>query len=260
MQRHTASNQGRNLFRLYKCCNSDWNKVRVFIRAKRLGLFTNYIHIELELMSSQHPKRLSSIIDPADLAVQLSVSTKELTATSTTDAVVTSSAPTSWTLDFYAPSTNRLSLPPICSSTSRIMAKDHAMSHYALDHSEAMTSQDFEGVYDRFLMATSSVVRVGRGYQSDNTYRSISNNLKNKSQPRSILAARYLRHGAFKQERQRPLFGTSTEQNWPSINHASSNAIITAECQYNLDTSIDTISSISHRVKKALQQLVPSRR
>jgi hypothetical protein len=31
------------------------------------------------------------------------------------------------------------------------------------------TNKDVEGVYDRFLMATSGVVRLGRGYQSDNT-------------------------------------------------------------------------------------------
>jgi hypothetical protein len=35
---------------------------------------------------------------------------------------------------------------------------------------------DVEGVYERFLLATSTVVRVGRGYQSDNTLRASSRN------------------------------------------------------------------------------------
>ncbi|KAG8930857.1 hypothetical protein FRC02_003598 [Tulasnella sp. 418] len=163
------------------------------------------LQLDQELESSQsppNPQRLSAVIDPAELAAEMNKIDRSAPSISLADT--SKDIPsieisrTSDSFDTSRPSSplvikakpvdqgkprlstgipsaasidvlSNMSIPTIVSSSASNLAPRSDLSGPQLIN--PANSKEVEGVYDRFLMATSSVVRLGRGYQSDYSIR-----------------------------------------------------------------------------------------
>lgn len=233
--------------------------------------FLSFYHLELRALGPQNPQRLSSIIDPVDLAAQLSNVPRDVPIVEVTgpehdkSQVITPDVSSLSVSSIKEPdSLGVASTKLIQQSTASFLVSGIQTVKNSTTISLQSSTQDLEGVYDRFLIATPGVVRLGRGYQSDLSPRGLG--LGNITARSSRITTSAHWGAPDKKLGRRSFFGGFTECRVLNEGTGSSNASLSDQMYLrksgglNKDEDQIRLLPLATRVKKALQSLISPRR